>query len=115
MDSLEAYFAPISNAIQVFASARNLHIERYRQGSPIWEIEFRHPKGGDGTVLVARVSELLVNVSSSWSFSDYDTFTQYIHWAQGRDVTRAPQDIGAALEVEELEPNYPYPILDIHD
>jgi hypothetical protein len=49
--ALEAFFAPIRNALEDYALRRNLRLEKYHNSGNGWDFSFRHPSRGTALML----------------------------------------------------------------
>lgn len=77
-EELEAFFRPVANAVEEFASNHNLLLERYYHDAPAWSLRFAHPAGGSATISVARESSESIVVSGTWWLDVYSEFTRYL-------------------------------------
>jgi len=60
IEAHEAFFAPITPELKVFAARYNLSIETYHHRRPLWTFFFRCPQDGVGQVALHRSGETAV-------------------------------------------------------
>jgi len=75
---MERFFAPLAGAIGRFAESRNLAIQKYYHESPAWDLCFKHPIGGLGTIHLTRTPEGALHLSAGVWKDVYEEFTRYI-------------------------------------
>ncbi len=102
LDSAERYFAPVSTGMESFAKRHNLFVDKYYHESESWVLRFAHPKGGNASINVGRLSDGEVSVSSVWHVDDYDSFTRCLHRRQMGPIPKDPNELGKALRLELL-------------
>src|SRR5579862_6687490 len=95
----EAWFAPLSQAIDDVARKHNLLLEKYYHEAPSWALRFNHPRGGQASVTVSN-GGAVAKIGSVWHLDDYDQFTRFLHWRQERDVPRELESLRRELELE---------------
>lgn len=99
-DATEAWFAPISKAIEEFAGERNLYLEKYYHDSPCWYLRFQHPRGGQASIQVGRSPTERVAFNTCWHVDDYEHFTRHLHWREQRECERESDAVARTLENE---------------
>jgi hypothetical protein len=102
LESAERYFAPISTCLENFAKRHNLFVDKYYHESESWNLRFAHPKGGNASINVGRLSKREVSVSSVWHVDDYDSFTRSVHRREIKPIAIDPDDLREALREELL-------------
>jgi len=93
----EEYFAPISNALETFASSHNLLVQKYHHDAPVWSLCFTHPNGGQAKIDVSNEENGKLTVQGVWWLDDYDDFTRYIMWGEKIEVSRDGQAVSTHL------------------
>jgi hypothetical protein len=93
----EAFFAPLAVTISVFASSRNLQIQKYYHDSPTWDLCFAHPIGGYGKVHLTRTDPETLQLSAAVWVDEFEQFTRYIRRAGPRPVERDSEVLMNAL------------------
>lgn len=75
---VEAFFAQIANVLNNFGSKHDLLLERYYHSAPCWKFNFRHPKGGAGSIDVFKESEDSLKIYAHWWIDDFDNFARFL-------------------------------------
>jgi hypothetical protein len=97
LPALEAFFAPMADALIEFGSRHNLLLTRYYHQFPWWSFSFRHPRGGVGCVSVMKESEDSIKVYSNWWIDDFDLFTRSARKDETPTIDVKSPDLGDVL------------------
>ncbi|MBN2019086.1 MAG: hypothetical protein JW749_02540 [Sedimentisphaerales bacterium] len=73
LPEIEAFFQKFSDSLVIFAKKHKLVIDKYFHHLPDWTFRFRHPKGGQGCIVVRKEDCHNVFVSSSWWKDNYES------------------------------------------
>ncbi len=84
----EAYFSPISEALQVFAIKHNLLVEKYYHEAPVWSLCFCHPEGGSAKLDVSRGNDEFVELRPVWWIDEYESFCRNLKWGEKERISR---------------------------
>jgi len=94
---LDAYFEPLSLALNAFASERGLLVERYYHESPSWSLCFGHPRGGQAKLDVSAKSEEEVVIQAVWWLDSYTNFTRSLRWGEKQNCARESHVVEAVV------------------
>jgi hypothetical protein len=92
------FFTPIANALEEFANAHNLLVQKYYHDAPVWSLCFSHPNGGQAKLDVSKEENGNLSVQGVWWQDDYHAFTRRIMWGKKIEVSRDCQAVSAHLE-----------------
>jgi hypothetical protein len=102
-EQLEVWFAPLAETIQEFASRHNLLLLKYEHSSPSWTLKFNHPKGGQVSLSISRLSSTEAEIQSHWYLDDYEKFTRFIYSSPPSNVTRDSKTLRGEFERQFAE------------
>lgn len=95
----ETWFAPLAETISDFARARDLTLDKYYHESAGWDLRFKHPSGGEGSVTVYN-GGAVARIGAVWYLDDYDQSTRFIHSRPPRALAKTPEDVHRELIAE---------------
>lgn len=78
LPEFEALFPQIADVLNDFASRHNLMIERFYHDAPCWKFNFRHPRGGVGSIDVYIESRDSLKIYSHWWIDDFNKFARFL-------------------------------------
>lgn len=83
------FFERVGLRLERLAAAHNLKLDKWIKESPLWALEFRHPRGGAAQVVVGPGGDFPedgAHLWSSWHLDDYESETRRIASGDKRTV-----------------------------
>lgn len=99
-DKVNRAFLPIAKAIEDFATAHALDIDKCARGNAGWELRAKHDRGGTLFLLLLFDKILGLGVGSVWQFPCIEMSLLYSHFRPVRPCALDAAAVTAALDCE---------------
>jgi hypothetical protein len=103
VEEIDRAFAPIADAVTLFASRKQLAIEKCPRGNAGWELTQPHELGGKIAILLLYNPLAGLGIGSVWQFPCADTSLLYAHFRSMHACALDESDVIAALDNELRE------------
>lgn len=99
-DKVNRAFVPIAQAVEHFATAHGLHVDKCARGNSGWELTRAHDLGGTFYLLLLYDERLGLGVGSVWQFPCVEMSLLYSHFRPVRPCAVDPAAVKSALDCE---------------
>lgn len=99
-ENVDRAFLPIAQAVEDFATAHSLAIDKCARGNAGWELTRTDDRGGTITLLLLHDERLGLGVGSVWQFPCAEMSLLYSHFRPVRPCALDAAAVTAALDCE---------------
>jgi len=99
-EEVDRLFAPIAVAVETYATAHGLSLEKFKRGNLGWELNREHPEGGEQHMLLLYDDTLGLGIGSVWYFPCEEMDRIYYYWRQISACPLEAEKVIAALDAE---------------
>lgn len=96
-------FRAVAPAVEAFARAHGLLIERYRRSKPAWELRFARRLGGQAVITISHRERTghVLDVSAIWWLDDHEAQTRRLRSAKVAVYDRRASPAALVQQLEE--------------